>query len=105
MEYVKKPKFCINCGFSLTSGAKAARSEKEETEQIQEKKEISANYDQISSLNVEIDVQCKKETVGSILEQSTDTPPIDIGRDHSPEDLQQTLSDFKKEAGTLRPKK
>ena len=102
IEYVKKPKFCANCGFSLDSTIEASQTKERE---IEEKEEIPKNYDRISSLNIDIDIQHRRETVGSILAQSSDTPPIDLGRDRSPVDEKQTLSDFQKEAGTLRPKK
>lgn len=110
-----KPKFCSNCGNPTSSLAKQENKnykiqediEDEEYEsESEEDQEALANLRNMSSLSVEIDTENTSRTTFSDIAKSSGGQvkgDINLPKREVPQiDAQQTLNEFKKEAGTLR---
>ena len=103
MEYIaKKPKFCSNCGYAF-AGVSAPKPTYQDS--IETEEEPAAPLPQINELDVEIEVD-KPQGVqfGSIIGTASAPKEGDFLKP-DPEtqvNSEQFLSDFLKEAGTLR---
>ena len=103
MEYIaKKPKFCSNCGYAFAGASKPKPSYQES---IETEEEVVTDLPQISSLDVEIEVD-KPQGVqfGSIIGTASPPKEGDFPQADSEVkvDTEQFLADFLKEAGTSR---
>ena len=103
MEYIaKKPKFCSNCGYAF---AGASKPKPRYQESIETEEEVVSDLPQISSLDVEIEVdKVQGVQFGSIIGTAAppkegDFPPADPA---AKVDSEKFLADFLKEAGTSR---
>ena len=103
MEYIaKKPKFCSNCGYAFAGASKPKPSYQES---IETEEEVVSDLPQISSLDVEIEVdKVQGVQFGSIIGTASppkegDFPQVDP---EAKVDTEQFLADFLKEAGTSR---
>ena len=103
MEYIaKKPKFCSNCGYAFAGASKPKPSYQES---IETEEEVVSDLPQISSLDVEIEVdKVQGVQFGSII--GTASPPKEgdfpQADPKAKVDTEQFLADFLKEAGTSR---
>ena len=103
MEYIaKKPKFCSNCGYAFAGASKPKPSYQES---IETEEEVVSDLPQISSLDVEIEVdKVQGVQFGSII--GTAAPPkegyIPQADPEAKVDSEKFLADFLKEAGTSR---
>ena len=103
MEYIaKKPKFCSNCGYAFAGASKPKPSYQES---IETEEEVVPDLPQISSLDVEIEVdKAQGVQFGSIV--GTSAPPKEEAfpkaDPQAQVDSEQFLADFLKEAGTSR---
>ena len=98
----KKPKFCSNCGYAFAGASKPTPSYQES---IETEEEVVSDLPQISSLDVEIEVdKVQGVQFGSII--GTAAPPKEGDFPQAdPEakvDSEKFLADFLKEAGTSR---
>ena len=103
MEYIaKKPKFCSNCGYAFAGASKPKPSYQES---IETEEEVVSDLPQISSLDVEIEVdKVQGVQFGSIIGTAS-TPKEGDFPQADPEakvDSEKFLADFLKEAGTSR---
>tara|TARA_Y100001963_G_scaffold57416_1_gene80375 strand:- start:2109 stop:2474 length:366 start_codon:yes stop_codon:yes gene_type:complete len=104
-----KPKFCSSCGSSLSSFSKASETPKvvEENQNIDEE-EVESIPD-MEGLAFEVQRFERKETVGGIMEAYKDIkPPENTQEGKAPTtpkiSKEQFLENWKKEAGSIRPK-
>ena len=103
MEYIaKKPKFCSNCGYAFAGASKPKPSYQES---IETEEEVVPDLPQISSLDVETEVdKAQGVQFGSIVGTSTPPKEGDFPKadPQAQVDSEQFLADFLKEAGTSR---
>ena len=113
IEYkaAKKPNFCINCGYKF-AGAKVERTAPvPDSEYNDESNDHDNNFDQIKGLEVDLDVSRQKgvkfgDIVGTSAEENGSKQGEFFRRDVDQSITnEQVVADFKKEAGTSRPKR
>jgi DNA-directed RNA polymerase subunit M/transcription elongation factor TFIIS len=104
-----KPKFCSSCGNSLSSFSKASESPKVVEENQNSDEEEVQSIPDMEGLAFEVERFERKETVGGIMEAYKDIkPPENTQENKAPAppkiSKEQFLENWKKEAGSIRPK-
>ena len=99
-----KPKFCHNCGSSLSLGSNVGRDSQHE-EPLEEEESDATSVPNIQELEVDIQTEsASTETIGDLALQQVEenTNPIQYP---TPKSLKgESLKELKKEAGSLRKK-
>lgn len=112
-EYtINKPNFCVNCGYSFAGAPPKKAPDPVQAEVIEEETEeeaISASYSDMSSLDIEMEINPRKGvSLGDIMASTLEEEQVNLDDLPKPKTQQiskeQVKKQFQSEAGAIRPK-